>query len=77
MKAIYIAFIALGICVYDLCGLLAVLLLNRKNEISECGGADNLVLLVFWPLVLLCFCYAEVCSLYGRLIDASKKHKTR
>lgn len=47
-----IVFIVLAVCVYDLCGILTVLHINRTENLDAVKGADNVVALVFWPLLL-------------------------
>ena len=42
-----------AICVYDLCGLLAVLYINRADRMDTVDGADNVIVLVFWPLLVV------------------------
>lgn len=42
-----------AVCVYDLCGLLAVLYINRTDRIDTVDGADNVIVLVFWPLLVV------------------------
>ena len=42
-----------AICVYDLCGLLAVLYINRTDRMDTVDGADNVIVLVFWPLLVV------------------------
>lgn len=39
-----------AVCVYDLCGLLAVLYINHTDRMDTVDGADNVIALVFWPL---------------------------
>lgn len=48
-----IVFIVLSVCVYDLCCLLTVLYINRTENLDAVKGADNIVALVFWPLLVL------------------------
>lgn len=47
-----ILFIA-AVCVYDLCGLLAVLYINHTYRMDTVDGADNVIVLVFWPLLVV------------------------
>lgn len=47
-----IVFIVLAVCVYDLCGLLAVLYINHTDRMDTVDGADNVIALVFWPLLV-------------------------
>lgn len=37
-----------AVCVYDLCGLLAVLYINHTDRMDTVDGADNVIGLVFW-----------------------------
>ena len=39
-----------AVCVYDLCGLLAVLYINHTDRMDTVDGADNVIVLIFWPL---------------------------
>lgn len=48
-----VIFIVLAVCSYDLCGLLTILYLNHANGLDTVDGADNVVALVFWPLLVL------------------------
>lgn len=48
-----IIFIILAVCVYDLCGLLTVLYINRTGSMDTMDGADNVIALVFWPLLVV------------------------
>lgn len=48
-----IILIILAVCIYDLCGLLTVLYLNHSDSLTTVDGADNVVALVFWPLLVL------------------------
>jgi hypothetical protein len=41
-----------AVCVYDLCGLLAVLYINHADRMDTVDGADNVIALVFWPLLV-------------------------
>lgn len=41
-----------AVCVYDLCGLLAVLYINRTDRLDTVDGADNVIALVFWPMLV-------------------------
>ena len=40
-------------CVYDLCGLLAVLYINHKDRMDIVDGADNVNVLIFWTLLVV------------------------
>lgn len=42
-----------AVCVYDLCGLLAVLYINHTDRMETVDGADNVIALVFWPLLVV------------------------
>ena len=42
-----------AVCVYDLCGLLAVLYINRTDRMDTVDGADNVIVLVFWPMLVV------------------------
>ena len=42
-----------AVCVYDLCGLLAVLYINHTDRMDTVDGADNVFVLVFWPLLVV------------------------
>lgn len=48
-----IIFIILAVCVYDLCGLLTVLYINRTDSMDTVDGADNVIALIFWPLLVV------------------------
>lgn len=48
-----IIFIILAVCVYDLCGLLTVLYINRTGSMGTVDGADNVIALIFWPLLVV------------------------
>lgn len=48
-----IIFIILAVCVYDLCGLLTVLYINRTGSMDTVDGADNVIALIFWPLLVV------------------------
>ena len=48
-----IIFIILAVCVYDLCGLLTVLYINRTGSMDTLDGADNVIALIFWPLLVV------------------------
>lgn len=41
-----------AVCVYDLCGLLAVLYINHTDRMDTVDGADNVIGIVFWPLLV-------------------------
>lgn len=42
-----------AVCGYDMCGLLAVLYINRTDRLDTVDGADNVIALVFWPLLVV------------------------
>lgn len=42
-----------AVCVYDLCGLLAVLYINRTGSMDTVDGSDNVIALIFWPLLVV------------------------
>lgn len=42
-----IILIILAVCVYDLCGLLTVLYINRTDSMDTVDGADNVIALIF------------------------------
>lgn len=42
-----------AVCVYDLCGLLAVLYINHTDRMETVDGADNVIALVLWPLLVV------------------------
>lgn len=48
-----IIFIILAVCVYDLCGLLTVLYINHTGSMDTVDGADNVIVLIFWPLLVV------------------------
>ena len=48
-----IIFIILAVCVYDLCGLLTVLYINRTDSMDTVDGSDNVIALIFWPLLVV------------------------
>lgn len=48
-----IIFIILAVCVYDLCGLLTVLYINRTGSMDTVDGSDNVIALIFWPLLVV------------------------
>lgn len=48
-----IILIILAVCVYDLCGLLTVLYINRTGSMDTVDGADNVIALIFWPLLVV------------------------
>lgn len=48
-----IIFIILAVCVYELCGLLTVLYINRTGSMDTVDGADNVIVLIFWPLLVV------------------------
>lgn len=47
-----ILIIILCICSYDLCGVLTILYLNHADGLDTVDGADNVIALVFWPLLV-------------------------
>lgn len=48
-----IIFIILAVCAYDLCGLLTVLYINRTGSMGTVDGSDNVIALIFWPLLVV------------------------
>ena len=48
-----IVFIVLAVCVYDLCGLLTVLYLTHSDSLTTADASDNVIALIFWPLLVL------------------------
>lgn len=48
-----IILIILAVCFYDLCGLLTVLYLNHTDALSTVDGADNVIVLILWPMLVL------------------------
>ena len=54
-----------AICVYDLCGLLAVLYINHTDRIDTVDGADNVIALVFWPLLVVTRIDIAICRILG------------
>ena len=42
-----------SVCVYDLCGLLAVLHINHTDRMDTVDGADNVIVLIFRPLLVV------------------------
>ena len=46
---VIVILIIAAVCVYDLCGLLAVLYINPTDRM----GADNVIVLIFWPLLVV------------------------
>lgn len=42
-----------AVCVYDLCGLLSVLYINHTDRMDTVDGAGNVIVLVFWPLLVV------------------------
>lgn len=54
-----------AICVYDLCGLLAVLYINHTNRMDTVDGADNVIALVFWPLLVVTRIDISICRILG------------
>ena len=47
---VIVILIIAAVCVYDLCGLLAVLYINHTDRMD---GADNVIVLIFWPLLVV------------------------
>ena len=56
-----------AICVYDLCGLLAVLYINHTDRMDTVDGADNVIALVFWPLLVFCRIGIALYRIFRRL----------
>ncbi len=54
-----------AICVYDLCGLLAVLYINHTDRMDTVDGADNVIALVFWPLLVVTRIDISICRILG------------
>lgn len=48
-----IILIILAVCVYDLCGLLTVLYLTHSDSLTTVDGSDNVIALIFWPLLVV------------------------
>ena len=42
-----------AVCVYGLCGLLAVRYINRTDRMDTVDGADSVIVLIFWPLLVV------------------------
>lgn len=42
-----------AVCVYDLCGLLAVLYINHTDRMDTVDGAENVIVIVLWPLLVV------------------------
>lgn len=45
---VIVILIIAAVCVYDLCGLLAVLYINHTDRMGTVDGADNVIVLIFW-----------------------------
>ena len=54
-----------AVCVYDLCGLLAVLYINHTNRMDNVDGADNVIALVFWPMLVVTRIDIAICRILG------------
>lgn len=54
-----------AVCVYDLCGLLAVLYINHTDRMDNVYGADNVIALVFWPLLVVTRIDIAIYSILG------------
>ena len=52
-EAMTIILVIAAVCIYDLCGLLAVLYINHTDRMDTVDGADNVIALVFWPLLVV------------------------
>lgn len=50
---VIVILIIAAVCVYDLCGLLAVLYINHTDRMDTVDGADNVIVLIFWPLLVV------------------------
>lgn len=48
-----IILVIVAVCVYGLCGLLAVLYINHTDRIGTVDGADNVIALIFCPLLVV------------------------
>lgn len=42
-----------AVCIYDLCGLLSVLYINRTDRLDTINNTNNVIALVFWPLLVV------------------------
>ena len=62
-----IILIIAAICVYDLCGLLAVLYINHTDRMDNVCGADNVIAIVFWPLLVFCRIGITLYRIFRRL----------
>lgn len=56
-----------AVCVYDLCGLLAVLYINHTDRMDTVDDADNVIALVFWPLLVFCRIGITLYRIFRRL----------
>lgn len=56
-----------AVCVYDLCGLLAVLYINRTDRMDTIDGADNVIALIFWPLLVVTRIGIAIYRIFRRL----------
>lgn len=63
-----IIFIILAVCVYDLCGLLTVLYINHTGSMDTVDGADNVIVLIFWPLLVVTRIGIEIYRIVRRLL---------
>ena len=50
---VIVILIIAAVCVYDLCGLLAVLYIKHTDRMGTVDGADNVIVLIFWPLLVV------------------------
>lgn len=50
---VIVILIIAAVCVYELCGLLAVLYINHTDRMGTVDGADNVIVLIFWPLLVV------------------------
>lgn len=56
-----------AVCVYDLCGLLAVLCINHTDRMDTVDGADNVIVLIFWPLLVVTRIGISIYCIFRRL----------
>lgn len=56
-----------AVCAYDLCGLLAVLYINHTDRMDTVDGADNVIALVFWPLLVVTRIGISIYRIFRRL----------
>lgn len=56
-----------AVCVYDLCGLLAVLYINNTDRMDTVDGADNVIVLIFWPLLVVTRIGIAIYRIFRRL----------